>query len=73
MLMENMLMPVVGFAVFVSTVLPRGFGERMQTRAQPRTRACGVSRAGVASLGSMQRRQVRIPQKKKENLIVIQM
>ena len=28
LLMENMLMPVAGSAVFVSTVLPRGFGEQ---------------------------------------------
>ena len=47
LLMENMLMPVAGFAVFVSTVLPRGFGERMQRRARARVR-CVACWRGVA-------------------------
>ena len=47
LLMENMLMPVAGFAVFVSTVLPRGFGERMQTRVHARVR-CVACWRGVA-------------------------
>ena len=46
-LMENMLMPVAGFAVFVSTVLSRGFGEHMQTRAHARVR-CVACWRGVA-------------------------
>ena len=40
-------MPVAGFAVFVSTVLSRGFGEHMQTRAHARVR-CVACWRGVA-------------------------
>ena len=48
MLMDNMLMPVAGFAVFVSAVLPRVFGKHMPKRACVRVRcvACWRSVAG---------------------------